>query len=204
MSIKTFRIFLTSCMVLAFPALATAQFKVSSDKPEVVKILEPDTGSDLANKSFRQKDWTEFELKFKIESKDKNKDFADRVVVQWRVAYEDPSRKGRFLLLEREVVHVNVPIGQDVYTSVYLSPNTIKKITGGENVSSSDYPQVGGVITVEGQQPVDTKKGFFSLKGSKVWWRELQSDNNIQLLKKSETPFQNLWYSRYAELEEDK
>jgi len=191
-------------MVLAFPALSTAQFKVSSDKPEVVEILEPDTGSDLANKSFRQKDWAEFELKFKIESKDKNKEFADRVVVQWRVAYEDPNQKGKFLLLEREVVHVNVPIGEDVYTSVYLSPNTIKKITGGEDVSSADYPQVGGVISVEGQQPVDSKKGFFSSKNQKVWWNNIQSNNKIQLLKKSETPFQNLWYSRYAELEEDR
>ena len=187
--------------MLAFPALATAQFKVSTDKPEVVKILEPDTGSGLANKNFRQKDWVEFELKFKIEAASKDKEFADKVVVEWKVAVKDPKNKGKFMLLEKEVIHVNVPIGEDVYSSVYLSPNSIQKITGGDDVSSSDYEQVGGVITVEGQQPVDTKKGFFSLKGSKIWWRNLQSNSSIQLLKKNETPYQNLWYSRYAELE---
>jgi len=204
MSIKTFRFLLTSYMVLAIPSFATAQFKVSSDKPEIVKIIEPDEGGGLANKSYKPKDWVEFELKFNIEAAKKDKQFADKVVVQWNVAVKDPDNKGKFILLKKELTHVNVPIGEDVYTSVYLSPNSIMKITGSDKVSNGDYEQVGGVITVEGQQPVDKQKGFFTLKGSKVWWNSLQVSNSIQLLKKSETPYQNLWYSRYAELEEER
>ena len=117
---------------------------------------------------------------------------------------KDPQNKGKILLLEKEVTHVNVPIGEDIFTSVYLSPNSIKRLTGADKVSNSDYERVGGLITVDGQQPVDTKKGFFSLKSTKVWWNNLSSSNKIPLLNKNETPFKNLWFSRYAEIEEER
>jgi len=204
MNINKFRFLLTALAVIVFPAVATAQYKVDSDKPEIVKILEPNTGTDLANKNFRQKDWVEFELKFKIEAKDKKKIFADRVDIKWYVAVKDPDKKGKFLLLEKNITHVNVPIGEDVYSSVYLSPNSIKRITGSEKVSSSDYPQVGGLITVDGQQPLDSSKGLFTLNNKNQWWSNLTASNKIPLLNKNETPYKNLWFSRYAELEQER
>ncbi len=207
MNIKSLRTLLTALVVMAFPSSAIAQYIVEVDKPEIVEILEPDTGSDLANKSFKQKDWLEFELKFKIEAKDSKKLFADRVNVKWYVAAEDPTKGSkRLILLEKEVKHVNVPIGEDVYVSVYLSPNSIMKLTGGDKINKSDFEEVGGVITVDGQVPVSANKGFFSSSKKKVWWDSgsLSRYDKVSLLKKDETPFQNLWFSRYAELQVEK
>lgn len=207
MNIKALRFLLTAFIVMAFPSLASARYTIEIAKPEVVKILEPDIGSDLANKSFRQKDWLEVELKFKLKAEDTDKMFADKVTVRWYIAAKDPKKGSKKLvLLEKEVTHVNVPIGEDVYVSVYLSPNSIMRLTGSDKVSKSDFEEIGGLITVDGQDPVGTKKGFFSSSKQKVWWDSgsLSRYDKVPLLKKDETPFQNLWFSRYAELQEEK
>lgn len=190
------------------PCAALAQsFKVDVDKPAVVEILSPDNAGSAAKKSFKPKDWMEVEMKFKIEAKDKDKKFANKVTVKWYVAAKNPDPRGKgFVLLEKEVTHVNVPIGEDVYTSIYLSPNSVMRLTGGDKVSKSDIENAGGEILVEGQQPVGGKKGYFTMGGKPGWWTSgnLSRYDKIPLLNKAETPFKFLWWDRYAEIETER
>jgi len=181
-----------------------AQYKVEAEKPEIVKVLSPDLGGLSAKKVFRPKDWMEIEVKFKVEvpPADKKKiKFLDKVTVKWYIAVKNPEGKG-FILLEKEVNHVNVPVGQDIYASVYLSPNSVMRLTGGDRINKADIKEAGGEILVNGQQPVKNS-GFFSKDTQGKWWSsgKLSRYDKIPLLNKDETPFKILWYSRYAEIE---
>ena len=206
MNMNRLRSLLSALSILVLPAsIASAQFKVDIDKPEIVEVTSPDLGGDIAKKNFKPKDWMEFEMKIKIEAKDKDKLFADKVTVKWFVAAKHPDKKVKgYIMMEKEVTHVNVPIGEDVYVSVYLSPNSIKRLTGGDKVSKSDIKDVGGQILIEGQQSVDKDKGYFSMDAKAGWWTagSLSRYDKIPLLNKNETPFKIFWYNRYAEIEE--
>jgi len=207
MNINRFKFLLSSLLLLVLPSsYAVAQFKVDIEKPEIIEITSPDLGGASAKKTFKPKDWMEMEMKIKIEAADKDKLFADKVTVKWYVAAKNPAKGGRgHILLEKEVTHVNVPIGEEVYVSVYLSPNSIKRLTGDDRVSKSDIKEIGGEVLIEGQQPAKNT-GFFSMDTQSKWWSSagLSRYDKIQLLNKNETPFKILWYSRYADIEEER
>ncbi len=208
MNINKLTFLLSALLMVVLPSsFAMAQYKVEMDKPEIAEITSPDLGGDSAKKNFKPKDWMEVEMKIKLEAKDKDKLFADKMTVKWHIAAKNPDKGGKgFIMLEKEVTHVNVPIGEDIYVSVYLSPNSLKRLTGGDRISKSDINDVGGQIIVDGQEPVDSKKGYFTMDKKAGWWTSgsLSRYDKIPLLNKDETPFKILWYSRYAELEEEK
>lgn len=207
MNVNKLKFLLSALLLGVLPSsYAMAQFKVDIEKPEIVEVTSPDLGGDSAKKNFKPKDWMEMEVKIKVEAADKDKLFADKLTVKWYVAAKNPAKGGKgYILLEKEVTHVNVPIGEDVYLSVYLSPNSIKRLTGGDRVSKSDITDVGGEILVEGQQPRNND-GKFTMSKKVGWWTSgsLSRYDKIPLLNKDETPFKILWYSRYAELEEER
>lgn len=192
-------------MVFMQSGLMAQNFKVELDKPKIEKLPSPDLGGNTGLKSFKPKDWMEIELKFKIEVPAKDKDkvkFADRVSVKWYLAAKKPGGGRQYILLEKEINHVNVPIGEDIHTSIYLSPGAIMRLTGGDKVSKSDIENVGGEIRVNGAEAY-AKSGFFTLKKKPMWWNsgKLSRYDKIPLRNKDETPFKFLWYDRYAEIE---
>ncbi len=207
MNINRLKFLLSALLMLVLPAsFAMAQYKVVVEKPEVVKVQSPDLGglSSGEKRDWRPKDWMEIEVKFKVEvpAKDKKKvKFLDKVTVKWYIAAKNPEGKG-FILMEKEVTHVNVPVDQDIYASVYLSPNSVMRLTGGDRINKADIKEAGGEILVNGQQPVKNS-GFFSMDTQGKWWASgnLSRYDKIPLLNKDETPFKILWYSRYAEIE---
>lgn len=183
---------------LATTSGAFAEAKVSVDKPSFDDLQSPDLG---AKKSWKPKDWLEMEVKFKVtavspEPKDK---FVDRVTVRWYVAVKNPGGRD-YWLLEKEVTHVNVPVGEDLYASIYLSPNSVKRLSGGERASKSILYAVGGEINVAGSTV------YFSSKGKPGWWQSgsLSRTDRVPLLNKAETPFKALWYDRYAEVQAER
>lgn len=206
MQITRNKFLLSALMIFVLPTsfVMAQSYKIKIDKPEVLEIISPDLGGSIARKTFKPKDWMEIELKFKIEAKDKDKLFADKLTVKWYVAakHPDPKVKG-YIMLEKEVNHVNIPIQEDVYISVYLSPNSIKRLTGSDKFSKSDIKDIGGQILIDGQEPVGDK-GYFSMDAKVGWWTKgsLSRYDKIPLLNKNETPFKIFWYSRYAEIEE--
>lgn len=186
--------------MLASP-LAAQQGKVDVDKPKFEDLQSPEVGGNTGKKNFKPKDWLEIEVKFKVEMPKSYKDeFVDAVKVKWFIAAKNPAGAG-MILLEKEVEHVNVPVGEDVYASIYLSPASVKRLSGSETANKSIIERVGGEIYVNG---VEAYKGSgkFSSKGEVDWWTKsgLSRNEKIPLLKKNETPFEFLWWDRYAEI----
>jgi hypothetical protein len=198
-SFTNFQSTISSLVLGVFLAGTTSLFadaKFSVGKPDFDDILSPDIG---AKKSWKPKNWLEMEVKLKVSAvSPKPKDgFVDEVRIRWYVAVENPGGKG-YWLLEKEVTHVNIPIGEDLYASVYLSPNSVKRLSGGERASKSILYAVGGEITIAG------KTEYFSSKGKAGWWTSgnLSRTDKVPLLNKDETPFKLAWYDRYAEIKE--
>ena len=175
--------------------------KVNLSKPDFDALPSPDF-SVGKNKSFKPKDWLEVEVKFSIEMpKDYKQKFIDRVTVKWYVAIEDPRGGRKPVFLEKEINHVNVPVGEDIYSSVYLSPAAIKRISGQGRASKRVIKSVGGEVLVNGQAAYKNT-GKFSSTADPGWWLKISRYDRIQLLNKNETPFKILWWDRYAEIEE--
>ncbi len=181
--------------------------KASVDAPKFDDLPSPDIKAGK-NKNFRPKDWLEIEVKVNLKSSDRKQKFVDRLTVKWHVVVTNPNKKRggtKYVLLEKEVNHVNVPVGEDFYVSIYLSPAAIKRISGRDRAGKSVVERVGGEILINGT-PAYKDSGLFSSKGNakEKWWNSgsLSRYDRIPLRNKNETPFKFLWWDRYAEIEE--
>lgn len=177
---------------------AQGQAKATIDKPDFDDLPSPDI-SVGKSKSFKPKDWLEVEAKVKIDVKPNPKvPFIDQVTVKWYVAVENPETKG-FLLLTKDVNHLNVPTDEEIYVSCYLSPSTIKRLTGKDRAGRSTVDAVGIEILWNG-----VKIGEATTKYSEGWWNspKLSRTDKYPLLDKYSTPFKFLWWDRYAEIQE--
>lgn len=177
--------------------------KVAVSKPNFDDLPSPQFNI-AKNKSFKPKDWLEVEVKFTVEMPSSYKqEFVDSVTVKWYVAIDDPAGSRNAVFLEKVVKHVNVPVNEAVYSSVYLSPAAIKRISGRERAGKSVVKSVGGEILINGQA-AHKNSGLFSSKGDPGWWQKFSRYDKIPLLNKNETPFKFLWWDRYAEIHEDR
>jgi hypothetical protein len=94
-----------------------------------------------------------------------------------------------------------VPSDEETVFSIYLSPNTLKRITGKDGGGKRDLEAVGGDISVNG-----VRAGYFKFgKFGNDWWnaeapKSLTVTQNYPVLSKDETPFELFWYDRYAEI----
>lgn len=195
-------IFVLSAAALTTPLMAQTG-KVKVDKPSFDDLPSPDF-SVGKNKSFKPKDWLEVEVKFSVEMpRDYKEKFIDRVTVKWYVAIEDPKGGRKTVYIEKQVDHVNVPVGESVYSSVYLSPAAIKRISGRDRAGKSIVKSVGGEVLVNGQSAYKDS-GKFSSNQDPGWWTKISRYDAIPLRDKSETPFKFLWWDRYAEIDEQR
>lgn len=186
-----------------FGSLSAQRIQAHIDSPKFDSLPSPNINV-VKSKNFRPKDWLEVEVRFELKSEDRKQDFADKVTIRWYVVIENPDkrdRKNKYVLIQKEVEHVNVPIGEPIYASVYLSPTAIKRLTGRERASRSTIDRVGGEILIDGN-PAYRKSGLFSSKGNPGWWesQSLTAYDKVSLLHKNETPFKFLWWDRYAEI----
>jgi len=187
-----------------FSASAFGQLALSKDNrikakdPEFDELQSP-TVEDGNAKGFRPKDWLEIEVrlkvqKMKVEPKDK---YIDEVKVNWHVVVKGQDRKT--YKISKSVTHVNIPIDEEVSVSIYISPNTLKRITGKDSANKNDLEAVGGEVELNGEMV-----GFFSHGEKAGWWtkelKNVEATEKFPLLDKSQTPFAPLWYDRYAEV----
>ena len=197
---KIFSIMLLGAASVTVPLTAQTG-KVTLDSPQFDELPSPDVEGNTGLKNFKPKDWLEVEVKMNIEMpKSYTEQFINNVTVKWYVAIDEPGGK-RSVYLEKEVTHINVPVGQDFFSSVYLSPAAVLRISGSDSAGKRVVTSVGGEVLVNGQ-PAHDKSGFFSSKGKPGWWTQLARCDKIQLRNKNETPFKFLWWDRYAEIEE--
>jgi hypothetical protein len=126
----------------------------------------------------------------------------DRLTVKWYVAVKNPEKAGSMLVLAKDVEHVNVPYDEDVYVSVYLSPVSVKRLTGSDRAGKNAVEAVGYEVLVNGVKVAAESVG----KGKTGWWNEasdkISRNESVPLLNKAETPFRAMWWDRYAEVNE--
>ncbi|MGJ8726118.1 MAG: Amuc_1102 family pilus-like protein [Roseibacillus sp.] len=198
-TITVFRKFLVVASLAFFTASLQAQeAKVDVDDVKYEDLESPEFGGNTGKKSWKPKNWLEAEVKLKAEvARKSDKKFLDRLVIKWYVAVKNPDGKG-VSLLEKDITYINIPVDEDVYASVYLSPGAIMRITGGDRAGKSNIEAIAGEVTYNG-----AKVGEFNSMGTKKWWTaaSVSRNDSIPLLAKSETPFKFLWWDRYLEEE---
>lgn len=177
--------------------------KVEGEKPQFDDLQSPEF-SGGKNKPFKPKEWLEVEAKIKISiSPEPKSKTAEDVVVKWYVAIKNPEKAGSYLLLTKEITHINVPLGEEIYSSVYLSPASIKRITGSDRGGKNAVEYVGFEVSVGGEVKLAETN-----KGKPGWWKlasdKISQSETVPLLSKIETPFANMWWDRYAEVKQDR
>jgi hypothetical protein len=171
--------------------------KVVGEKPAFDDLQSPEFAGGK-QKSFKPKDWLEIEAKLKIslapEPKSKT---CEKLTVKWYIAVKNPEKSGSFLLLTKDVEHVNVPLDEEIHCSVYLSPASIRRLTGSDGGGKNSVEYVGYEVLINGK--VEAKE---TSKGKIDWWLSpsLSKSDTVPLLNKAETPFANSWWDRYAEV----
>lgn len=192
------------CASLALAQNAYSQAsKVTAEKPLFDDLPSPEF-SGGKQKSFKPKDWLEVEAKFKVLLKPEPKSkTAPEVVVKWYVAVKNPDRAGTFFLLTKTINHLNVPLNEEIYSSVYLSPASIMRLTGSAKGGKGSVEYVGFEVLVNGEI-----KDSQTSNGEVGWWKsqseKLSASDTVPLLAKYETPFAIMWWDRYAEVKQEK
>jgi hypothetical protein len=186
---------------LATPLHAQGKAEVGNLTFDDIPSPEIQTGK---SKKFTPKDWLEVEAGIKIPATNadqKKSGFINQVTVKWYVAVDNPDAKG-VIKLTKTINHLNVPVDEEIFSSVYLSPSAIKRLTGKDKAGKSSVRAVGVEVLVDGE-----KIGQASEKQKEGWWNagslSDQSDK-FPLLNKDETPFAMLWWDRYAEIQKER
>jgi hypothetical protein len=194
-----------SCAAIGALTLSGANaqsYKVKGDKPKFEDLTSPDLGASKSG--FKPKDWLEIEAKIKVEmSPAPRSKTADRILVKWYVAVENPDKQGTYLLLTKDITHVNIPLGDDVYSSVYLSPSSVRRLTGGDRAGKSMVFMVGYEVLINGVKVAEETS-----TGKAGWWNtasdKISRSETVPLLNKNETAFAHMWWDRYAEISREK
>lgn len=186
---------------LATPLHAQGKAEVGNLTFDDIPSPEIQTGK---SKKFTPKDWLEVEAGIKIPATNadqKKSGFINQVTVKWYVAVDNPDAKG-VIKLTKTINHLNVPVDEEIFSSVYLSPSAIKRLTGKDKAGKSSVRAVGIEVLVDGE-----KVGQAAEKQKEGWWNagslSDQSDK-FPLLNKDETPFAMLWWDRYAEIQKER
>lgn len=174
--------------------------KAEVDKISFDSLPSPDISSAKA-KNFKAKEWLEVEAKVRLQAAPvPESGFLDKITVKWYIAAENVGGKAT-ALLTKEVSYVNVPVNEEFFVSVYLSPASVKRITGADRASARTLKAVAMQILYNGKEI-----GTQSSSGPDNWWNNpvLGQMSGVQVLNKNETPFKAFWWDRYGEIEEQR
>jgi hypothetical protein len=200
LSVAAFAIFTALTVDTASGQAATAA-RAKGEAPSFDDILSPEIGGGGgARKNWRPRAWLEVEAKINVDVRPvPPSKTLDRMTVKWYVAVGNPDKAGTFLLLTKDVEHVSIPIGEDIYSSVYLSPASLRRLTGSDRGSRGAVEMVGYEVIVNGEKVAEQTS-----KGQVGWWAaasdRISRSDSVPLLNKLETPFAHMWWDRYAEV----
>jgi hypothetical protein len=184
---------------LSHTAANAQAYKVEGKKPSFDNLPSPEF-SGGKQKSFKPKDWLEIEASIKVQmSPVPPSKTAERILVKWYVAVEHPDKRGSYLLLTKDITHVNVPLDEEIFSSVYLSPSSVKRLTGSDGGGKRAVYLVGYEVLVNGEKVAEE-----SDKNKPGWWNvssdKISRSDTVPLLNKSESAFATMWWDRYAEV----
>jgi hypothetical protein len=185
--------------VVSTPRADAQAYKVDAKKPDFDDFPSPEF-SGGKQKNFKAKEWLEIEASIKVQmAPEPPSKTADRILVKWYVAVENPDKKGTYLLLTKDITHVNVPLGEEVFSSVYLSPASVRRLSGYDRAGKSLVYLVGYEVLVNGEKVAQETS-----KGKEGWWNtasdKISRSESVPLLDKSESAFAHMWWDRYAEI----
>ena len=129
----------------------------------------------------------------------------DKLMIKWFVAVKNTEKASSILLFTKDVEYVNVPLDEEMWFSVYLSPASIKRLTGGDRAAKSAVEAVGYEVYINGEKLAEE-----TTKWQPQWWNvdptktkmEISRSDVVPLLIKPQTPFSMMWWDRYAEVNE--
>lgn len=195
---------LSAAASLAFALASTGTLhaqaaKVTAEKPKFDDLPSPEF-SGGKQKKFSPKDWLEIEASMKVQLSPAPKSATlDRMTVKWYIAVKNPEKSGSMLLLTKDIEHVNVPLEEAILSSVYLSPASLKRLTGLDKGGKRAVEYVGYEVLINGE-----KVAAETSKGKVGWWNvaspSISRSDSVPLLNKNETPFSNMWWDAYAEI----
>lgn len=154
------------------------------------------------SRNFKPKDWLEIEVTAKLDHvkpEIKNEPFHNKVSVNWNLVFTRDDKKTYWI--KKSVDYVNVPADEETTFSIYLSPNTLKRITGKAGGGKIDFKAIGGEIRIKGKPA-----GFFNQSERKGgWWgdkvpKSVTVTERFPILNKDETPFRSLWHDRHPRI----
>jgi hypothetical protein len=173
--------------------------KVTGESPAFDDLPSPQFAG-VKNKRFTPLDWLEIEAQLKVEmSPEPASKTCDKLTIKWYIAVKNVEKPGTFLLFSKEIDHVNVPLNEEIYGSVFISPASLRRITGSGTGGKSAVEFVGYEVLVNGE-----KKAEGTNKGKPGWWNtsseKISRSEVVPLLNKNETPFRSMWWDRYPEI----
>ncbi len=193
--------FLTCAGIAIFSSsTADAQaYKVTAVKPTFDDLQSPEF-SGGKQKAFKPGDWLEVEAAFTVQmAPEPPSKTSERVLVKWYLAVAHPEKQGAYLLLTKDVTHVNVPLNTEIYSSVYLSPSSITRLTGSGRGGKKAVAYVGYEVIINGVKVAEETD-----KGKVGWWNQpsdkISRSETVPILDKTQTPFAPMWWDRYAEV----
>jgi len=139
-------------------------------------------------KTPRNREWVEVDVEFEVEGKSENK-YVDELLFKYYVVLDDKKKT----MLVTDVTHVNIPLDEKIYSSVYISPATLEKLLAKKNFSKNDVRGFAVEVIHRGKAV-----GGEASKKTSRWWESREQTRGL-LLPKSRTPFAPLWWDRYAE-----
>ncbi len=193
---------ITFSSIVAALALGSAfgqAVKVTGESPAFDDLPSPQFAG-VKNKRFTPLDWLEIEAPLKVEmSPEPASKTCDKMTIKWYVAVKNVEKPGTFLLFSKEIDHVNVPLNEEIFGSVFISPASLRRITGSGTGGKSAVEFVGYEVLVNGE-----KKAEGTNKGKPGWWNtssdKISRSEAVPLLNKNETPFSAMWWDRYPEI----
>lgn len=176
------------------------RIRLNTIKLERLNSIEsPTTPTGTGSVAFKPKKWMFLEGRLNIQAAPVPRTkFLDKITVRFYVAAKNPEGRDS-LLMTKEIEYVNVPVDEEFYVCVFMSPSSIKRLTGSENVGSSTFTLCGLEVIYK-----DNVVAQESNKGKPGWWANpratLVPTDSFPLLNKNETPFAMFWYDRYPEI----
>ncbi len=185
---------------LLSPASAQTQVQVGKIDVKIEfdtqKTPEFQAGGVNSKKIPSPRDWLEVEVEFDVDARPRDAVVA-KLMFKYYVAIQ--SKEGTAQLLTGEVEHINVVAGEDSFSSAYVSPSSLGKITGDfRRFQASSVIAVAVAVFHNGE----LKGGASVGKGNGKWWEQMSGSPGV--LGKAETPFALLWLDRYADVEKSK
>ncbi len=182
---------LLSFLVFAFAnsAIVRAQdFVISEIEPLVNKTPKYNFSLATQKRTPNARKWLEIDVK--LEAKPA---FTDELKFRYYILFAGK-------LLVGEVTHVNIPAANELYSVMYLTPNTIKRLLEGRSFTSTAVENIAVQVLNAGQLVAQKS---WKPTSDPAWFQKMKQIQEM-VIDKNKTPFAPLYWDRYMEIKPDK